>query len=261
MSPAQEITLGNQVRAWLDHPNPDKRTIRRGQRARRQLIECNLRLVVAVAKKFRIFSRHALEQADLLQEGTIGLARAADKFQPAKGYKFSTYAYWWIRQAIGRLLSISDPIKLPNTATQVESRWTRREPGTTKEDFAAEQQISVARLEEILAAVAVARSVASLDATLVDDGSTIGEVIADERQHLDPERSAWSDQIEQLQADPEASDQLALLTLQVEGATVTEIGQLLGGSINRGKRELQAARASLVDQLQPELREELLNAA
>jgi len=80
---------------------PERRIIRIGLRARDRMISANMRLVVAVAKKAKAFQA-GMTMQDLIQEGAIGLARAAEKFEPARGYKFSTYAYWWIRQAISR---------------------------------------------------------------------------------------------------------------------------------------------------------------
>ena len=109
LTASQEIQLGNQIRAWLDSDNPDPKTVRRGQRARTRMIQCNLRLITAVAKKYttRIQTNPSVSHEDLLQEGSLGLARAAEKFDPATGYKFSTYAYWWIRQSMGRMCDIN----------------------------------------------------------------------------------------------------------------------------------------------------------
>lgn len=107
----QEIQLGRRIQAWLKDPNPPPSVVRSGKRARDQFVCCNLRLVIAIAKKYqRRITGTGLTFADLLQEGTIGLQRAAEKYDPESGYKMSTYAYWWIRQAITRSIDIKSSI-------------------------------------------------------------------------------------------------------------------------------------------------------
>lgn len=104
LTAAEEVHLGTLVRAWQDHPaGPDgapPAIRRRGLRARERMVAANLRLVAHVAQRAR--RGVAVDLEDALQAGAIGLQRAAERFDPSRGYKFSTFAYWWIRQGIAR---------------------------------------------------------------------------------------------------------------------------------------------------------------
>ena len=161
-----------------------QRRVRDGDRARQQLIQANLRLVVSIAKRY---VGRGMQLLDLVQEGNLGLMRAVQKFDHSKGFKFSTYATWWIRQAISRAIAdqartIRIPVHMVETINRVRRtqrdmlQKLEREPSI--EELAIEVDLTIEKVREILQ---ISLDPVSLEAPVGEDDSQLGDFLADEK--------------------------------------------------------------------------------
>jgi RNA polymerase primary sigma factor len=166
-----------------------KRIERGDLAAKREMIERNLRLVHSLAQRYR---GRGAPYDDLVQEGTIGLARAVEKFDHRRGLKFSTYAVWWIRRSLAEALGNARTIRIPSSASnrlaviqRAERELERLAPGSPSSEAIAERTgFSVRRVRALREAASVT---ASLDEPVGEDGSPLGDLIAD-RHAVDPWR-------------------------------------------------------------------------
>jgi RNA polymerase primary sigma factor len=259
----EELTLGRAVQAGMAATERLRKgevksyeraeltqKVAEGEKARKRLIEMNLRLVISVARRY---VGRGLPLEDLIQEGNLGLFRAVEKYDPERGWRFSTYAYWWIRQGVTRAIADqSRTIRMPVHTGQLLTRLGEvrrqleqrigRDP--TPAEIAAETGVSEERIRETLIA---AREPLSLEATILGtDDSTLGDVVPDqnapdaqEQVEVAERRSKVEEVLDCLTPRERAVIRLRFGLEDGTPLTLAEVGQRLGVSRER-VRQLEA---------------------
>lgn len=255
----EEVHLGLIVKEWMESPQPSAALQKRGRRALQRIVTANLRLVVTVALRYLRRLKHlAHDPMDLVQAGNLGLLRAAEKYDPTRGYKFSTYGYWWIRQAINRHLqehngSIRLPVNLVSLANKAEALQSKGQQHLSRDEIS---QILGESSERVLYALNVQHrsNTISLDQQLAgsDGDMSLMDTVSDHRQPTIDDDYNWIySQIEQL-STPERLV-IELRYGEDKQRSFAEVARLTGRSKDQVQRLERHALTKLRRQLTPAL--------
>ena len=258
LTPAEEIELGTLIQKGLQ-PDATPREKRAGRRARDRFVQANLRLAVNyVTKRCHRLSRLHGGVEDLIQAANEGLIKGVERFDPARGYKFSTYGYWWIRQAVNTFANTQRSIAIPGSHSQHLGRLAaieRRLAGElnrppTPDEIAEALGCSVAVLEQV---IENGRPIGSLDQVITEDGLELSSLVATydkspDDAEAEAERWRQAEQLRNLIARlPNSDRRLLSLAYGLDGVEIprAELAQQEGLSTRALESKLQRLAASL----------------
>lgn len=255
LSAEEELHCGRLVRHWQDQEDPSPDVSRRGRRALNRMVNGNLRLVVSVVKRYH--DRIALlnlEIIDLIQAGNMGLIHAVEKFDPSRGYRFSTYGYWWIRQSISR--SIHEHgylVRIPPALGALAGRLEREglEALASQRDNAPARPLPAARRLRQVRQAQVFQSLVSLDQVIAgQDGRDISllDTISDGRTPTLEDDYGWLHQHLQRLPEPE----MCVLNWRYRNDVTLSLSQV-ASRIGKSKHQVQAIERRALSKLRQAL--------
>ncbi len=258
LTTAEEVHLGTIVQRWQQGGEECRNLERRGRRAMARMVTANLRLVVSVVKRHQRRMAHLnQEPMDLVQAGNIGLLRAVEKFDPCRGYKFSTYAYWWIRQAVSRYMqeqggAIRLPVNVIDLASRAESLMAGSDSKISFKELAKQLGETETRLQFALHASRRSHTVSLDQQTGSDSEMTLLDLVADPNQLEPHDDYSWMlDHLRQL--DDREINVLKLRYGQDQSQSFAKVAELSGHTKDQVQRIERHALGKLRRKLTPVL--------